>query len=110
VLPWSTTWRPVGGVDRGVGIGGRLAVTLRRLDAIEGEIESTDLLRVLESGGLECDHLLRYAGELGGHRGKWRQLIHIDGQVVELGAQVGDRRRQSRREAEIVASSVFRSA
>ena len=62
----------VDGVVRGVGVllGGRLAVALGRLHADEGEVEGTDLLRVLEGGGLERDDLLRQRGDLGRHRSK----------------------------------------
>jgi len=62
----------VDGAVRGVGVllSGRLAVALCRLHTDEGEVEGTDLLRVLEGGGLERDDLLRQCGDLGRHRSK----------------------------------------
>ena len=88
--------RAVDGVDRGVDVILHvcLAVALGRLDADEGEVESTDLLCAREGGGLERDHLLRQVGELGRHGRERRQPIDLGGQVFEFGAQVGDVRRQ----------------
>jgi len=87
----------VDGAVRGVGVllSGRLAVALCRLHTDEGEVEGTDLLRVLEGGGLERDDLLRQRGDFGRHRSKRRQTIDFHGEVVELGTQIveggGDR-------------------
>ena len=49
-----------------------------------------DLLHVLEGGGLERDDLLQQRGVFGRHRSERRRTIDLNGEVVELGAQIAE--------------------
>lgn len=92
--------RSVGGVVLGSVVLPRwcFALTLLGLQADEGEVECTDLLRTLERCGLKGEHLLRKRGELRRH-GRERRSSNLVDKLFTVAAR-------SRRLAAMVAISV----